>query len=129
MVIYILLQFGSIYFRNATIFSIPAYLSFGDRTEVLFKMITKNASFTSGEFKIQIQNSDPKIDPVFRMEDCVIDGGDNLVSHPMKLELENQQKELDDDGEEECNYDYMGKLIFKRNKMGYLNTKVIDNYN
>ena len=71
-------------------------------------------------FLLHVVNEDEDLNPVFRFEDSIFEGIDNinqLNTHKVKIEWENKQR----DG---CEFDYKGKFILARNRFGFLTDKV-----
>ena len=71
-------------------------------------------------FRLHIVNEDEDLNPVFRFEDSIFEGIDNinqLNTHKVKIEWENKQRD-------DCEFDYKGKFILARNRFGFLTDKV-----
>ena len=61
---------------------------------------------------------------------CWIPGITDVLSndnqdHKIKLLVENKQIALNREDEEQCNFDYKGEIILRKNNFGFLKTKVI----
>ena len=61
---------------------------------------------------------------------CWIPGITDVLSndnqdHKIKLLVENKQIAINREDEEQCNFDYKGEIILRKNNFGFLKTKVI----
>ena len=68
------------------------------------------------------------MDPIFRLEDskfrAINDINQFSSGNVIEIQFTNMQKELNgENGDENCNYDYKGKLVLARNDFGYLGMK------
>ncbi len=78
---------------------------------------------------IYVDNIDPTIENVLRIEECEFPGINDLTSKSdqdqdvFKLDIIQEQPEMDGE-DEKCNYDYKGDIIVKRNIFGYLRKEV-----
>ena len=102
-----------------TFYKAPPTLTFGDKYEVLLKEISLGSTFP-GAFKIKVENEDKDMNPVFRIEDSIFKGVNDLNqlnTHVITIEWVNEQK----DG---CEFEYKGKFILNGNRFGFLTDKV-----
>ena len=102
-----------------TFYKAPPTLTFGDKYEVLLKEISLGSTFP-GAFKIKVENEDKDMNPVFRIEDSMFKGVNDLNqlnTHVITIEWVNEQK----DG---CEFEYKGKFILNGNRFGFLTDKV-----
>ena len=76
-----------------------------------------------------MDNIDPSIENVLRIEECEFPGINDVRSKSdqdqdvFKLDIIQEQPEMDGE-DEKCNYDYKGDIIVKRNTFGYLRQEV-----
>ena len=100
---------------------------FEDRHEVVFERVKVGSNIES--FDIFMDNIDPSIENVLRIEECEFPGINDVTSSSdigrdlFKLDIIQEQPEMDGE-DEKCNYDYKGDIIVKRNTFGYLRKEV-----
>ena len=102
-----------------TFYKTPPTLTFGDKYEVLLKEISLGSTFP-GAFKIKVENEDKDMNPVFRIEDSIFKGVNDLNqlnTHVITIEWVNEQKD-------DCEFEYKGKFILNGNRFGFLTDKV-----
>ena len=120
-------QFSSIYFRDLKFTENLDQFKFEDRHEVVFERVKIGSNVES--FDIFMDNIDPSIENVLRIEECEFPGINDVTSSSdigrdlFKLDIIQEQPEMDGE-DEKCNYDYKGDIIVKRNTFGYLRKEV-----
>ena len=96
-------------------------LKFEDKHEVAFERVKVSGNLIQ-QVKIQVENINASISNVFRIEESVFPGIEDVTKDDddkFVLEVRNEQPELDG-STKKCNYDYKGDIIFRRNTFGYL---------
>lgn len=124
--------FSSIYFRNVTFYQVPNFLEFENRYEIVFENVKLGADALNDvtPFEIRVRNDNATMNPVLRIEGSEFPGvtsttGNEIEQDMFILDVENVQFELDNSGDEECNYDYKGRTRLYNNKFGFLRSRNI----
>ena len=76
-------------------------------------------------FLNMIQHPDfPNILPIFWIPGIEDVTSSDVNKNKIKLLVENKQIAVNSDEEEQCNFDYKGEIILRKNNFGFLKTKV-----
>jgi len=114
--------FSSIYFRDVKFTEDLDQLVFEDKYEVVFERVKLGENVD--KMDILVENINGSINHVFRIEGSEFPGVSDVTSNEInndifKLDILQETPEMDGDNEE-CNYDYTGDVIIKKNSFGYL---------
>ena len=119
-------QFSSIYIRDVTFTQEPIDVTFEDKYEVAFERVKLGENVN--KIRIRVDNINASISSLFRIEESEFPGVDDITTSDINndiftLEAFNEQPEIVID-EKQCNFDYQGDILLRRNSFGFLRKEV-----